>query len=319
VKCRDELIQLYHDRELDAARRKQVEAHLAECARCRAKLAELEAIDSLLADGEAERVPDPGKHYWHGFTHRVTRKLTAHPLLRPRPRRKPGRLRLLPYLSAGVAVLLALAITIPMLKRIPVRYKEEELQALKQVPEQPAGGVVRTEKTEERKEEADLVLMETAPPASTEDIISPETPAEEAPLKILGGRTTDEELTAPSEKEETAKTRRETATSTDKRLKASGGSAGAVKSVYEASGGKNISSEGAWSFDRQFVPRAGVPQPGTLRVVIDSTGQLLKVSIYRSCGDPKADSTALQLYVQTWQGRVFRQRQAAILVPFSQD
>lgn len=39
----------YHDDELDAVRRQQAEAHLAECAACRCKLAQLRALGAALA------------------------------------------------------------------------------------------------------------------------------------------------------------------------------------------------------------------------------------------------------------------------------
>lgn len=44
----------YHDNELDAARRRQLEAHLAECAGCRDKLARLQTLSAVLAIDEPD-------------------------------------------------------------------------------------------------------------------------------------------------------------------------------------------------------------------------------------------------------------------------
>jgi len=51
-------LMLYHDGELDAERRRRLEAHLPACARCRAQLERLRGLSHLLAQAEAPAMPD---------------------------------------------------------------------------------------------------------------------------------------------------------------------------------------------------------------------------------------------------------------------
>lgn len=60
MSCRDEMLDLYHDGELEPAELREVEAHLAGCARCRA---ELDALRHLRHDLEALEVP-PADPAW---------------------------------------------------------------------------------------------------------------------------------------------------------------------------------------------------------------------------------------------------------------
>jgi TonB family protein len=70
--------------------------------------------------------------------------------------------------------------------------------------------------------------------------------------------------------------------------------------------------ENAIVFDRQF------SEGGTLRVVVDSTGKLAEVTVYRSSGNPKVDSQAIEAYKKQWKGQVLRQRQTTLYIPFGQ-
>ncbi|MBD3285225.1 hypothetical protein GF359_02385, partial [candidate division WOR-3 bacterium] len=160
MNCREieKLLQLYHDGELSAEETRLVERHLSKCPDCRAALAKLSALDALIKDGKAEKVPDPGKHYWQSFSHRVIRRLSAHrpSLRRPTSRTKLFRFGLIPYLSAGAAIVLALVVSFTMLKEVPAGFTEEDVSAAK----------IET-KTEEG-ESIDAIETETGPEEKNE-------------------------------------------------------------------------------------------------------------------------------------------------------
>ena len=327
MNCKDiqKLLQLYHDGELDEAQRRTIESHLAECPGCQAKLAELAALDELIVDGEAERVPDPGKHYWHSFSMRVTRRLTSRrEAIIPRRRTRPLKFRIIPYLSAAVAVFLALVISIPLLKQAPTKFTEEEIAELTAAPQKSEVGFKRLEKEpplpeaelrdkkltlgeyahqipEREITETEEGLLRTAPPveAPAADIA-----AEELELEAAKSAARGRERAARDERAEPSRTKAAEAPLIEED-KALAGAAAADE------------GEEGWGFDRQF--RTTTDQTGILRVVIDSTGQLAKVTIYRSSGDPKSDTMALKVYRQQWEGKIFRERQRALLVPFSQE
>ncbi len=121
----EKLVPLYHDGELSEAERKEFELHLSGCPECRKMLASLATLDELVRDGEAEKVPDPGEHYWQSFSQRVTHRLSEprHLAVR-RHRPKFFGLKLIPYLSAGVAVVFGIIIGIDLLQKAPGRFSQ---------------------------------------------------------------------------------------------------------------------------------------------------------------------------------------------------
>jgi hypothetical protein len=323
MNCKDieKLLVLYHDGELDQAQREEIESHLAECPRCRARLAELAALDELIVDGEAERVPDPGKHYWYSFSKRVTRKLTNRKeSIIPRRHTHPLKFRIIPYLSAAVAVFLALVISIPLLKQAPTKFTEEEITKLTTPPQKSEVGFKKFDKEpplpEAELKEKKLAFGEYASESAEKDVIEAEggltTPREKQATADVAGEGVEVARPAATGREHATKDER----ATPSRTKAQAPSEEEAENKT-AAGASAKESEEYWSFDRQFTTEAD--QTGILRVEIDSTGQLAKVTIYHSSGDSKADTLALRAYRQQWEGKVFRERQRALYVPFGQD
>ncbi len=294
----EKLLQAYHDGELSEAQRKEVESHLAKCPKCQAKLAELGALDELLIDGDAERVPDPGKHYWHSFSHRVTRRLIPRreAIIRPhRPR--PLGFRLLPYLSAAVAVFLAIVISIPFLKRAPAKFTEEEIAEITAPPKKSDVSFKRFE----GEPEAQKIELRDKKLVSTDEILAAE-PVEtdgESPLAAMPSEAdmatkgAGAVATPPTEPSRTERR--------DEKSKPAAVAKTAEPYLEEAEG---------------FAGKV-LPQQGTLRVVIDSTGQLAEVTIEKSSGNPKADTMSMKVYKNQWEGKTFRERQRTLLVPFT--
>ncbi|TKJ42668.1 hypothetical protein CEE36_07140 [candidate division TA06 bacterium B3_TA06] len=300
----EELLQAYHDGELSEAQRKEVESHLAKCPKCQAKLAELGALDELLIDGDAERVPDPGKHYWHSFSHRVTRRLIPRreAIIRPhRPR--PLGFRLLPYLSAAVAVFLAIVISIPFLKRAPAKFTEEEIAEITAPPKKSDVSFKRFE----GEPEAQKIELRDKKLVSTDETLGAESveTGGESPLATMPSEAdmaTKGAGTVATEREPAPEAlRTERMLRKDEKPKPSAVAKTAEPYLEEA---------------EVFADQV-LPQQGTLRVVIDSTGQLAKVTIEKSSGDPKADTMAMKAYKNQWEGKTFRERQRTLLVPFS--
>lgn len=305
MNCKDaeKLIQLYHDGELRDPERRAFERHLAGCQKCQAKLAELAALDELIIDGEAEKVPDPGQHYWHSFTHRVTRRIVAHhePMIRRR-RLRPLRFRLLPYLSAAVAVFLAIVISIPLLKQTPTKFTEKEIAEITAPPKKSDAGFKRVD----AESEAQKIELRDKKLVSTDKILA-------EPVEISG----ESPLAAmPAEADMATKgagavaTERESAPEalrTERMLRKD-------ETAKPAAAAKTAEPylEEAEVFADQIAP-----QQGTLQVVIDSTGQLIEVTIMNSSGDPKADTMAMKVYKNQWEEKTFRERQRTLLVPFT--
>jgi len=301
----EEFLQAYHDGELSAKEREAVERHLEKCPKCQAKLAELKALDELIIDGEAEKVPDPGTHYWHSFTHRVTRRIVAHhePIIRPR-RPRPLEFRLIPYLSAAVAVFLAIVISIPLLKRAPAKFTEEEIAEITAPPQKSNVSFKRFEE----EPEAQKIELRDKKLVSTDEILGAE-PVETGRKLPLAGMTAEADkaakgagAAAKEQKPPTEPSRTERTFLKDEE-KAKPAAAAKTAEPY---------LEEAEVFAAQLAPKSG-----TLRVVIDSTGQLAKVTIEKSSGDPKADTIAMKTYKNQWEGKTFRERQRTLLVPFS--
>lgn len=297
----EKLLQAYHDGELSEAQRKEVESHLAKCPKCQAKLAELGALDELLIDGDAERVPDPGKHYWHSFSHRVTRRLIPRreAIIRPhRPR--PLGFRLLPYLSAAVAVFLAIVISIPFLKRAPAKFTEEEIAEITAPPQKSGVSFKRFE----GEPEAQKIELRDKKLVSTDEILAAE------PVEISG----ESPLTAmPSEADMATKgagaaTTPPTEPSRTERM---------LRRDEKAKPAAVAKTAEPYLEEAEVFAGKVLPQQGTLRVVIDSTGQLAEVTIEKSSGNPKADTMSMKVYKNQWEGKTFRERQRTLLVPFT--
>jgi len=297
----EKLLQAYHDGELSEAQRKEVESHLAKCPKCQAKLAELGALDELLIDGDAERVPDPGKHYWHSFSHRVTRRLIPRreAIIRPhRPR--PLGFRLLPYLSAAVAVFLAIVISIPFLKRAPAKFTEEEIAEITAPPQKSGVSFKRFE----GEPEAQKIELRDKKLVSTDEILAAE------PVEISG----ESPLTAmPSEADMATKGAGAAATpptepSRTERM---------LRRDEKAKPAAVVKTAEPYLEEAEVFAGKVLPQQGTLRVVIDSTGQLAEVTIEKSSGNPKADTMSMKVYKNQWEGKTFRERQRTLLVPFT--
>ncbi len=116
----DEWLTAYHDGELDAARRRQVQAHLPGCAACRQALAELGALRLALAADEL--TPAAALAGAEEFWQRVQPQLAARPAARPLPAPLSPRqvvLRWLPgiglLLLNGVVQVLGLGLTLLLL------------------------------------------------------------------------------------------------------------------------------------------------------------------------------------------------------------
>jgi len=290
----EKLLQAYHDGELSAKEREAVERHLEKCQKCQAKLAELAALDELIVDGEAEKVPDPGKHYWQSFSHRVTRRLIPRREAIIRPRRpRPLGFRLIPYLSAAVAVFLAIVISVPFLKRAPTKFTEEEIAEITAPPQKSNVSFKRFEE----EPEAQKIELRDKKLVSTDEILGAE-PAE-ADKAAKGAGAAAKEQKPPTEPSRTERT------FLKDEEKAKPAAAAKTAEPY---------LEEAEVFAAQLAPKSG-----TLRVVIDSTGRLAKVTIEKSSGDPKADTMAMKTYKNQWEGKTFRERQRTLLVPFSQQ
>ncbi len=341
MNCKDieQLLQAYHDGELDPTQRREVESHLAECPHCQAKLAELSALDGLLIDGEAGKIPDPGKHYWHSFSDRITRKLIhgQTPIIRTH-RVRSLKFKLIPILSGAVAVFLVVVISIPLLKKAPTKFTEEEVAKLTAPPKKSN---VRFQKINENElleteiDDLNLSLDESAGGLLAgdikEEVFMAPAPSEgtgAADIAASTGARKKDDAPIIAEQEtaaEVASNRSVGETKTrDERAKPSTAKVAETPSGYADSEDKTLAggtaakeTEETWGFDRQF--KTKTDQTGILRVEIDSTGQLAKVTVYRSSGDTSADSIALKNYRKQWEGKIFRERQRALYVPFSQD
>jgi|GEM_PF-2032077 len=337
MNCKEctELLQLYHDGELSGKRRSEFESHLAECPECQALLAEFSSLDALIKDGEAEKVPDPGKHYWHSFSHRITRRLATHrPTIRPRhARTRPFRFGLIPYLSAGAAIVLALVVSLTMLRQVPTRFTEEEastattetdeagLPVPTGPPESPetmltedlgegpeiAFGAVIEDKTEGiddkglmKAEEARISL----PRADTDVEPGAGYVTSDSPKDGLGAAESEE---AP------ATTGKEKDGTRDEE-----GLDNQVRAGFFDRSAKNVAEESPVLSESMRFQTPFSPPPGTLKVVVDSLGQLVNVTIKSTSGNPEADSAAIKAYETQWAGQTFRQRRAMLLVPFEE-
>ena len=96
----DEWLMAYHDGELDPARRRQVEAHLPECAACRQTLAELGALSLALAAADLPTAAG-AQEFWQ----RVQPRLPPQPAPRARPAPLSPRQVVLRWLP-GIGLLL---------------------------------------------------------------------------------------------------------------------------------------------------------------------------------------------------------------------
>ncbi len=333
MKCKDveKLLTLYHDGELSPKERSTFERHLAKCPACRAKLEKLKALDELVRDGEAERVPDPGHHYWSSFALRVTKRLQKpHTHLIRRPRPKLFSWRLLPYLSAGVAVVIAIVIVFPLLKQSPTKFKGEEGVKIESqasdlylereagestvAPSSPAArdhelAISRTDAG--AKESGRMMFQELDETADLSAKTSGHTP-------VGLGRASSEEaegLEAPTVTEEIGTSSRQGARST-----------AAEKSALPSSA-ERVPQEGTGAVfyvgDEDRTPGSAVSadyavaMTGTLKVAIDSLGRLADVGIESSSGNARFDSLAIARYKAENKNKTFRQRKAILYVPFT--
>ncbi|NLI98385.1 hypothetical protein GX441_06965 [bacterium] len=362
MKCNDfeKLIPLYHDGELSEKKKSEFEKHLEKCSACKAKLQELNALDALVRDGESESVPDPGEHYWHSFTNRLSRRLTdSRHMLVHRPRRKLLGWRLLPYLSAGVAVVFAIVIGIELIGRAPAKFSQmKEIEELGKVDLKREQGIAKTDKSQsapvasnERavemqsragyyasEAEAKMSVPIPAMPEENKELVSAYDVDDIAKDESISSSTEGAELQLAQEKTANAEQgggRRSseeagkaivagTISDINNKIKENESSAlgGAAKETKSARTTKAAAPsvgtiaksypENAIVFDRQF------SEGGTLRVVVDSTGKLAEVTIYRSSGDAKVDSQAIAAYKKQWSGQVLRQRQTTLYIPFGQ-
>ncbi len=381
MNCKDfeRLVPLYHDGELDGEKRREFEAHLSSCPECQKMLSSIKALDALVRDGDAEKIPDPGEHYWQNFSKRLSHKLSEprHLALR-HSRPKLFGLRLIPYLSAGVAVVFGVIIGIELLEKAPGRFSElSKIEQLGPVKVEQDEGVSRKnmarpasplsrEGAPGRQDdfaEADSKLYETQVRGlGQEDIVATGSAASEEEVEALSGLVSaevtaakdetvkpeekavptqnlaskEEEVSKPSvtavttkqspapakdaddgkrtvESKNVAKTETKTSTGgTAVKTPALGAATEAQKAATIAVD-KTSYPKGTIVFDRQFQPS------GTLRVVVDSTGKLVEVTIYKSSGNTSIDSQAIAAYKKQWTGQVLRQRQATLYVPFSQS
>jgi anti-sigma factor RsiW len=84
-------VQAYHDRELDSARSRAIEAHVERCADCAALLAELRALSAMIADAPFPAMPDRALSRFRGAFHVAQER---------------GMVRVAGWLTAAAAVLL---------------------------------------------------------------------------------------------------------------------------------------------------------------------------------------------------------------------
>jgi hypothetical protein len=75
---KDKLIP-YADGELDAAQAAELEAHIEQCAECRAELQSIRSLFSALRNAEPE---DPGELFWKQFRNNVREQIDASPRMR---------------------------------------------------------------------------------------------------------------------------------------------------------------------------------------------------------------------------------------------
>ena len=75
----DERLSAYHDGELGRGPREDVEAHLSQCASCRARLESLRELSGLLAGGSA--LLEPPARGWGRIRYRASRELPGSPAL----------------------------------------------------------------------------------------------------------------------------------------------------------------------------------------------------------------------------------------------
>ena len=119
-----EWLSAYHDGELDAGRRRQVEAHLAGCTECRAALADLESLSQVLS---ADEVPADVATDEAAFWQRLEPRLIDRPrdALRPEARPRTAWLRWLPglglLLTSATVQLAGAALTVAFLALAPVQ------------------------------------------------------------------------------------------------------------------------------------------------------------------------------------------------------
>jgi len=343
MNCKEvqKLLQLYHDKELDEKKSAELETHLTECSECQLKLAELTAIDTLLLDANDEKIPDPGEHYWHSFPTRIQKALTTlhEPLIKRRKLRRMN-FRFLPYLSAGVAVILAIFLSISFIKEIPTKFSENETKAMqKEITFDTVTGIKKLARTEidSKKSEAEDVLAPFP--------INPNTSLSEQTLESVSTDTkgiSSSRQSAKSQKNEFAVTGRggsglKTKTQPQKEPNAKVEAnkdllslitlQGQVeeRELTEADGlssnsvvSEGLSDSNTYTYRRLFTLRSGIPQPGTLKVNVDTTGQLLNIEIYRSSGDAEADKQAIKIYRKRWAGHSFK-KDSNFYVPFSKD
>src|SRR5262245_65843884 len=89
----DEQLSARHDGVLSGPEAAEVDAHLTQCAECRARLAEVAVLDVSLEDSLTH---DPGEEYFSKFADRVAARIAAEggqegtaPAREPRPARSP--------------------------------------------------------------------------------------------------------------------------------------------------------------------------------------------------------------------------------------
>ncbi|MBD3285761.1 hypothetical protein GF359_04815 [candidate division WOR-3 bacterium] len=81
---------------------------------------------------------------------------------------------------------------------------------------------------------------------------------------------------------------------------------------------KNVAGEAPILAESMRYQTPFSPTPGTLKVVVDSMGQLESVTVKTTSGSPEADPMAVRAYKEQWAGQTFRQRRAMLLVPFEE-
>ncbi|MBN2379234.1 zf-HC2 domain-containing protein [candidate division WOR-3 bacterium] len=325
----EKLLQLYHDGELEPEQRKEIECHLSGCPACQAKLAEFSALDELIRDGEAEKVPDPGKHYWHSFSMRLTRKLVSRrpSRLRIPARTKPFRFWLIPYLSAGAAIILVLIVSLPFLRDVPTTFSEKEvLSEAAEMEEAPGVTVLDSKQAAEegtvgRTSEihfGEALELRSVIPESGED----KEEAEDAVLSLPRADTDVKPTSGMGAAEEGGGGEIEAGGLQERQAKEEPSEAvddGETKGLKDRAGffTRPSNTEKALDESMRFQTPFS-PPPGTLKVVVDSVGKLVEVTIKNSCGNPQADTAAINAYIYQWQGQTFRQRRAMLLVPFEE-
>jgi anti-sigma factor RsiW len=91
-------LQAYHDGELAAVERAQVEAHLNDCAECRSALAELRQLSSMFAEVSLPEIPDRAMSRMHGVW--IKSRVTSDRAVR----------RITGWMTAAAAAVLALGL-----------------------------------------------------------------------------------------------------------------------------------------------------------------------------------------------------------------